>query len=164
MDTRPISIFAAALLILASLIHVASASAAQKVTQVKVTNVRSGKANFAYDGLGANGPNKWGSISPDFAECQKGQHQSPINLITNNASADARMPTVELYESVLEYAPTGNNFQLTCKGAAGGRYCSTIRYSDGVYHMLQAHFHSPSEHHRTSRSSSTAPTSKTSRS
>ncbi len=123
------------------------ASEAQEVVKIKPSKIRSGKAVFDYDDLGEHGPSRWGDISPDFQFCKKGQHQSPINLVLGESTSDGIMPEVQLYESVVEYKPSGNNYQLDCNGAPGGRYCSTVTYYGERYHMLQAHFHSPSEHH-----------------
>ena len=129
------------------LLCVALASEAQEVVKVKPNKIRSGKAVFDYDDLGDHGPSHWGDISPDFQFCKKGQHQSPINLVIGESTSDGIMPEVELYESVVDYKPSGNNYQLDCNGAPGGKYCSTVTYHGERYHMLQAHFHSPSEHH-----------------
>ncbi|KAM0939723.1 putative carbonic anhydrase [Dioscorea sansibarensis] len=38
--------------------------------------------NFGYSGN--SGPDKWGSLSPDFATCSQGKNQSPVNIIKEN--------------------------------------------------------------------------------
>lgn len=135
------------LLALATLVAVALASEAQKIEAVEENHNRAGKSQFEYDQNAKNGPSNWGSISPDFSICNKGHHQSPINLVLNESTADGLMPEVSLNESVVEYAPSGGNFVLNCKSGTGREHCSTITYYGERYHMIQAHFHSPSEHH-----------------
>lgn len=43
--------------------------------------------NFGYSGN--SGPDKWGSLSPDFATCSQGKNQSPVNIIKENKGSVA---------------------------------------------------------------------------
>lgn len=126
--------------------YTTNASEAQDFVKIKPNKVRSGGANFEYDDKSTNGPKSWGKIDPEFEMCGLGQHQSPINLIIKNSTTEGMMPEVELFESVLQYRPSGNNYVLNCRGGPGTKYCTTVTYYKERYHMLQAHFHSPSEH------------------
>lgn len=144
MSTLP---FAAALTLCALLLTSAFASEAQSFEKVKQETNRAGDAVFDYDELTGKGPGRWGDLSPDFDMCNKGHHQSPINLVTGTATSDGLMPSVNISESIVKYAPSGKNFVLNCAGTTGSSHCSTITFNRERYHMLQAHFHSPSEHH-----------------
>ncbi|KAL9673084.1 hypothetical protein QQ045_029337 [Rhodiola kirilowii] len=54
--------------------------------------------DFSY--LGWNGPEKWGSLSPKYAECAKGKAQSPINIITKEVIENNKLkPLVRHYHS-----------------------------------------------------------------
>eukprot|EP00171_Calliarthron_tuberculosum_P012365 IDg12365t1 len=134
-------------LALAVFATVSHASEAQKFEKARENRNRAGKSVFNYDGLGEKGPEKWGDLSPDFSMCKKGHHQSPINLDISKSTSDGQIPEVRLNESVVEYSPSGNNFALNCIGGTEERHCSTITFYEEKFHMLQAHFHSPSEHH-----------------
>lgn len=88
---------------------------------------------------GANGPERWASLSPDFAECGEGGRQSPIDIAGYAAREGAPIAfayrggaSAMRYDGTFvhaDYAP-GNTI------AAGGR----------SYGLETAHLHSPSEH------------------
>ena len=148
-----------AIIVIATFACKSHASEAQDVQVVEQNNDRSGTAKFDYDKLSASGPANWGNISPDFAFCNKGQHQSPINLVIGQSTSDGVMPSVDLFKSVVQYKPSGRNYMFECQGGAGIRDCSTVRYYGVNYHMIQAHFHSVSDNHAFS-SNSSDPTSR----
>ena len=86
-----------------------------------------------------NGPDVWARLSPEYRLCSIGIHQSPIDIVN---------PTpVELPALVFNYQPvtlnihnTGHTIQVTYpKG-------SWIEVDGTKYHLLQFHFHAPSEH------------------
>ena len=94
-------------------------------------------AIWGYDA--GTGPAVWGRLSPEYALCSVGRHQSPIDLVD---STPARVGTVEF-----NYRPTllsiENNGHPVEVGSTPG---SWIEVGDGRYELLQFHFHTPSEH------------------
>ncbi len=101
---------------------------------------------FAADGThphwtyeGAEGPESWGTLSPDFTACADGAMQSPIDLSATNAEGAVTIST--------SYAPVpltvlnnGHTVQMNA-GDAGTLVSGGVEYK-----LLQVHFHTPSEH------------------
>ncbi|MBD2420471.1 carbonic anhydrase family protein [Anabaena cylindrica FACHB-243] len=88
---------------------------------------------------GAANPTKWSQISTEFAMCELGRDQSPINI------DDAVQGTPINIE--FNYKPTplsvvnnGHTVQVNYKSG------STININGEKYELLQFHFHTPSEH------------------
>lgn len=88
---------------------------------------------------GDEDPAHWGSLSPDFILCEKGDAQSPIDI------CDAT--DVALAEVAFSYRPTPahivNNGRSIQIDVAAGNY---ISYDGVAYQLAQFHFHHPSEH------------------
>jgi carbonic anhydrase len=92
---------------------------------------------FTYSG--ANGPEAWGDLSPEYTACADGSAQSPIDL----ADADE----VDLADIVFDYragdvelVDTGHTIQ------ANEPPGSAIVVDGERYALAQFHFHEPSEH------------------
>lgn len=87
-----------------------------------------------------NGPEVWGQLNPEYRICDTGIHQSPIDLVN---------PTpVELSAIIFNYQPasvnicnTGNTIQVAYRNKG-----NWIEIDETKYHLLQFHFHAPSEH------------------
>ena len=95
------------------------------------------EVHWGYEGEGA--PANWGALSPDFALCDEGMAQSPIDI------ADAS--ELDLTDIAFHYASTANNIfnnghTIQVNVDAGSR----IVYNGIAYDLLQFHFHLPSEH------------------
>jgi len=87
----------------------------------------------------ADGPERWGSLAPEFAACSLGREQSPIDL----ADAEPR----SLPKIVFDYAPVpvsvlhdGHN--LVWNFSPG----SAIAVSGKRFELQQFHLHHPGEH------------------
>lgn len=85
------------------------------------------------------GPEAWGTLSPEFATCDAGMQQSPIDLV------DAVRE--ELPDPVFEYRPAplrimNNGHTLQVPYPSG----SAMTVGDTTYQLLQFHLHTPSEH------------------
>ncbi|EYU38639.1 hypothetical protein MIMGU_mgv1a011347mg [Erythranthe guttata] len=96
---------------------------------------------FTY--AGATGPDKWGSINPNFSMCANGKSQSPINLLTDKAVLNRNLKPL-----LRSYDPT-NVTLINNKFNVGVRYPanSGSMVVDGkIYTLKQMHWHSPSEH------------------
>ncbi len=86
-----------------------------------------------------NGPEVWGQLNPEYRTCDTGIHQSPINIVNPKPT---KLPAIDFnYQSTsLNIDNTGNTIQVVYpKG-------SWIEVNETKYHLLQFHFHAPSEH------------------
>ena len=108
-----------------------SAQAAGKKGQVE-------KGQWTYSGK--TGPQKWGELEKDFAECKLGQAQSPIDIPDANARK-GDFPTL-----LMQYKPTaarvidnGHTIQVNVDPG------NAFTVGDKRYELLQFHFHKPSE-------------------
>lgn len=87
----------------------------------------------------ATGPEHWGTLSAEFAMCNTGRSQSPIELTKSPAGGAAEVQ--HEYRAVpLSLVNTGHTVMLNAAG--GGRLVENGR----DYGLVQAHFHTPSEH------------------
>jgi len=97
------------------------------------------KTPWSYEG--ANGPEHWGDLDPEYAACNIGKEQSPIDI---RNPRKAKLPAIRFeyksgplkiinngYTAVrVNYAPGNGNFLLV---------------GDQRYELRQFHFHHPSE-------------------
>jgi len=85
-----------------------------------------------------HGPAHWGHLKPEFAPCQMGHHQSPIDIATTQK---ADLPALELdyHPTPLRIIDNGHTVMVTY--APG----SSLRVGDRQYALQQFHFHRPSE-------------------
>jgi carbonic anhydrase len=88
---------------------------------------------------GAENPTQWGKLSDDFALCELGRDQSPINIKNTVEDSPAKID--------FDYKPSplvvvNNGHTIQAKYAQG----STVSINDKKYALLQFHFHTPSEH------------------
>jgi len=89
---------------------------------------------------GADGPAHWGSLSKEFATCELGKEQSPVNIPSKAAKKTDLPPIKTAYHSSAgELVNNGHTVQVTL--ADGGD--ATV--PSGKYKLLQFHFHTPSE-------------------
>lgn len=87
---------------------------------------------------GAEGPENWSSINPDYANCGLGHQQSPIDI------RDAKREALPLIQFDYKSAPLKviNNGHTIQVNASPG---SSITVGDKKYELKQFHFHHPSE-------------------
>jgi carbonic anhydrase len=88
---------------------------------------------------GALDGNHWGRLSPDFATCELGKKQSPIDITRAIKGTPAQI--------VFHYRPTplvvlNNGHTIQVNYVKG----STVTIDRYEYELLQFHFHTPSEH------------------
>ena len=104
------------------------------------------EVHWGYTGEGA--PEHWGSLSPDFATCDAGKHQSPIDLVNavpiDEAGIERRLGegilTMTQRAHILDLIDNGHTVQVT------NDVPISLQLGDTVYELAQFHFHSPSEH------------------
>lgn len=87
---------------------------------------------------GHAGPGEWGALSPEFAECRLGKHQSPIDIRAPKA-ADLPAIKFDYKPSPLKVIDNGHTIQVNY--APG----SSIDVGNAHYELVQFHFHKPSE-------------------
>ncbi len=87
-----------------------------------------------------NGPEVWGQLNPEYRICDTGIHQSPIDLV--NPTPVELSAIIFHYQSVpVNIRNTGNTIEVAYPNK--GNWIEI----DGIkYHLLQFHFHAPSEH------------------
>jgi carbonic anhydrase len=96
---------------------------------------------------GEAGPSAWGGLSPDFAACAAGQHQSPIDLAAASPATPEQRTAfpsaeVEIRPStpLADAVHNGHTIQIDLpKG-------DTLTLGAVPFELVQFHFHAPSEH------------------
>lgn len=85
-----------------------------------------------------HGPAHWGELKPEFATCQSGHHQSPIDI---DRTEKADLPPIQFHygASPLRIVDNGHTIQVNYEPG------SSIRVGDREYVLKQFHFHQPSE-------------------
>jgi carbonic anhydrase len=101
------------------------------------------KSHWSYDG--DQGPSHWGELSPNYASCKNGHHQSPID-IRNPKITDLPAIQFDYKDSPLHIIDNGHTIMVNY--GAG----SSIRVGDKAYTLKQFHFHRPSEERINGRS------------
>ncbi|PZU98308.1 MAG: carbonate dehydratase [Pseudanabaena sp.] len=94
--------------------------------------------NWSYGGT--ENPTQWGHLSKDFALCELGKAQSPINISEAANSSPANI-NFDYKPSPLEVVNNGHTIQVNY--AEG----SKVTIEGNEYALLQFHFHTPSEHY-----------------
>lgn len=94
------------------------------------------------------GPEKWGTLSPDFALCGSGKNQSPIDIDITPSKVTEKWKlnylttglNISNNEHMEELVDNGHTIQVT---PDEGSY---ISLNGKIYRLKQFHFHTPSEH------------------
>lgn len=95
------------------------------------------KVPWSYSG--ERGPERWSSLTPDYAECGAGRQQSPIDI--RKVDRIPFSPLVFRYRSQsLELVNDGNGVHLLVPPG------SELRLRGEVYPLTAVHFHVPGEH------------------
>jgi len=108
---------------------------------------------------GDHGPFHWGSLGPEFALCDKGMSQSPIDLLRSHkipltdiqfSYKDAPFHVINNGHTLEELEPLSET--VKSRYPRHGQTVlhfdkdSTIVFDDDLYLLEQFHFHAPSEH------------------
>jgi carbonic anhydrase len=96
------------------------------------------EAAWGYDGDFA--PASWGSLNTDYAVCDTGTEQSPIDLMSTDMDAQNTPDINWTPASSAVVADTGYTIVVSVEGAGG----LTLGGTD--YDLVQFHFHAGSEH------------------
>ncbi|MEB3211008.1 MAG: carbonic anhydrase family protein [Leptolyngbyaceae bacterium] len=88
---------------------------------------------------GEANPTHWGRLGNDFASCEVGRDQSPIDI---DDAVVGSPPAIEFNYSSVPLVVVNNGHTIQVNYAEG----STVRIGGDEYDLLQFHFHTPSEH------------------
>jgi carbonic anhydrase len=99
------------------------------------------KTPWEYEG--PTGPDHWGDLDPDYAACETGREQSPIDI---RGTVKANLPALrfEYKSSPLKYLiDNGHTIRINFHDAPGTG--SALMVGDKRYELTQLHFHRPAE-------------------
>jgi len=101
--------------------------------------IASDKVHWGYEG--AEAPEHWAELSDEFHLCGEGVNQSPIDLVSN---LDIALPELvfQYHGSPLSEVHNGHTIQVNVQP---GNFLEIEELGES-YQLIQAHFHSPSEH------------------
>jgi carbonic anhydrase len=94
-------------------------------------------SEWGYEGAG--GPENWGTLNPEFASCEAGTSQSPIDLVGANET-ELPDPQFNYTSEPQELVNLGHTLQVNYEPG------SSMTVGDTRYELAQFHFHTPSEH------------------
>ncbi|KAK9124125.1 hypothetical protein Sjap_013727 [Stephania japonica] len=104
---------------------------------------REDQKEFDYISGSEKGPERWGELHKEWADCNKGDLQSPIDLLNKRVEV-----VTELGQLKRSYKPCnatlknrGHDIMLQWDGDAG-----SIEINGEEFELRQLHWHSPSEH------------------
>jgi carbonic anhydrase len=95
------------------------------------------------------GPAQWGSLSPDYATCNTGREQSPIDItgaISGSGLLEIRRDlkpvnvVISHQESTADLLDNGHTIQVNVDEG------SELEVEGATFRLVQYHFHAPSEH------------------
>ena len=88
----------------------------------------------------ADGPAHWGDLAKNFAACETGHEQSPVDL---THAVKGEPAEIEFHWNPnASWTEVNNGHSIQENKANGG----TIKLDGKTYELVQFHFHSPSEH------------------
>lgn len=91
-----------------------------------------------WDYEGDRGPESWATLDTGFADCS-GSKQSPIDL-TGGTPVTLSGVFFEYQPVAVEVTDNGHTVHVACEPG------SHLRIGEGVFPLLQFHFHTPAEH------------------
>jgi carbonic anhydrase len=96
-----------------------------------------------WDYAGARGPQNWGTLDPAYALCNQGHEQSPIDIRATQKLALPPLRFEYLSTAVKYVINNGATIRVNYHDAPGeGNF---LQLADKRYHLMQFHFHRPSE-------------------
>nr|GMD22379.1 alpha carbonic anhydrase 1, chloroplastic [Ipomoea batatas]GMD78459.1 alpha carbonic anhydrase 1, chloroplastic [Ipomoea batatas] len=107
-----------------------------------VAFAQEGSVFFSYSG--STGPDRWGSLSPDYAKCSSGRSQSPINIVNGEAVINTNLKALDIqFRDSVSASLVSNGFNVLMRfdGDAG-----KLVFGGKNYALKQMHWHTSSEH------------------
>ncbi len=120
-----------------------NAQASQETTVIN--NVEANQEKTPHWGYGgAENPTEWGKLSPEFAACENGKNQSPIDIHSVEISPvhQAASARIKFYYQPTPLEVVNNGHTVQVNYAEG----SSVTIDGQEYKLKQFHFHTPSEH------------------
>ncbi|KAI8013482.1 hypothetical protein LOK49_LG05G00981 [Camellia lanceoleosa] len=97
-------------------------------------------AAFSYSG--DTGPDKWGSLSPDYKACSNGKSQSPINIVEDKAVPNKTLKPLRRQYYPVNATLVNNGYNVEMEFGNAG-----VLIGNGKnYTLQQMHWHTRSEH------------------
>jgi carbonic anhydrase len=97
-----------------------------------------GEPHWSYEG--ADGPEHWSTLAPQFAVCSTGLRQSPIDIPATSRPAPFGSGQLAYGETRLNVVNNGHTLQVNYDAG------SALLLDGERYNLRQFHFHAPSEH------------------
>ena len=109
-----------------------------KSTAMKPADAKKGdhKPHWAYEGK--EGPDNWAKLSPEFATCDAGRNQSPINVEGSIHAAIKALKAIQKFPAK-DIFNNGHTVQINFKEG------NMLALDNSAFQMKQVHFHAPSE-------------------
>lgn len=104
----------------------------------KENHAKSGAHNVHWTYEGKEGPENWGKLKPEFAACDTGRNQSPINIETTVKASQKPLKGIQKY-TAKDIVNNGHTVQANFKEG------NMLLLDDTSFKMKQVHFHAPSE-------------------
>jgi carbonic anhydrase len=99
------------------------------------------RTQWSYEGI--TGPGHWSELDPDYAVCNVGKEQSPID-IQNTEKADLPPLRFEFKSAPLKYlVNNGKTIRVNYHDAPGAG--NFLQVGEARYQLVQFHFHRPGE-------------------
>ncbi|KAM3689304.1 hypothetical protein ACB098_09G036800 [Castanea mollissima] len=110
---------------------------------IPITAQAGEEPEFDYIEGSPKGPQQWGELKPEWAECKDGRSQSPIDILNKSVKIASNTGDLRLnYKaSNATVKNTGFSIEVAWEGDAG-----SIHIDGKDYPLQQCHWHSPSEH------------------
>jgi len=94
--------------------------------------------HWSYEGVG--NPAQWGKLKPEFAMCDMGKNQTPINLSESDMIEAELSPLQFIYQNgISSVINNGHTIQINVPEG------NSITVDAKTFKLVQFHFHSPSE-------------------
>ncbi|KAJ4706332.1 Alpha carbonic anhydrase [Melia azedarach] len=106
-------------------------------------NVTDDETVFSYEEGSDTGPEKWGTLNPEWRLCGKGKYQSPIDILKQSVRL---VPGLGKLKKYYKKAPAvvvnrGHDISVRWTEDAGN-----IEINGTYYNLIQCHWHAPAEH------------------
>jgi carbonic anhydrase len=95
--------------------------------------------HWTYEGL--EGPTHWGQLDTQFATCESGHQQSPIDIPASVVAAPLSALTFDYAAGPATIVDNGHTVQVSLTEGV-----NELRIGDDSYSLVQFHFHAHSEH------------------
>ncbi|MFD2924789.1 carbonic anhydrase [Halobacillus naozhouensis] len=100
------------------------------------------QVQWSYEGK--RGPKHWGDLAEEFAACEKGNEQSPVNVKFAEVEEEKDLPEIQLHYEPAKVSVINNGH--TAQFNLPNEMNNSMTIGETNYRLIQFHFHTPSEH------------------